>query len=52
MTAIKSNATSAPETFECHQCGAEVPLADRARLRLTYWCDRCERNGPDNDEED
>jgi hypothetical protein len=37
---------------ECLQCGEEIPAEDRVRLGLTYWCDRCERNGPDDDEED
>jgi hypothetical protein len=37
---------AAGETFECLQCGADVPIADRARLGLTCWCARCERTGP------
>jgi hypothetical protein len=35
---------------ECLQCGAQITAAERVRLGLTHWCERCERNGPDDKE--
>jgi hypothetical protein len=50
MNANNRRSMSASDaTVECLQCGAEIPDADRVRLGLTYWCERCERHGPDDE---
>lgn len=47
MNDSNTNSMSASETFECLQCGADVVGGG-----LTFWCERCERNGPDDPEEE